>query len=64
MAFLFKISSLSALTAACLTPLFAWYWEQQPAFTAMAIIMCGLLIWRHRSNIKNLLSGTEGKIRG
>jgi glycerol-3-phosphate acyltransferase PlsY len=26
--------------------------------------MSAILFWRHRSNIRNLLSGTEGRIKG
>ena len=63
MAFLFKISSLSALTAACLSPLYMWWLAPQPEFIALSIILSCLLLWRHRSNIKNLRAGTEGKIR-
>lgn len=63
MAFVFNISSLAALTAAALAPVYVWYWEPDPAFIGMAIIMSAVLIWRHRSNIKNLVSGSEGKIR-
>lgn len=63
MAFVFKISSLAALTTAALAPVFVWFWEPNPAFISMAVIMSAILIWRHRSNIKNLITGSEGKIR-
>jgi glycerol-3-phosphate acyltransferase PlsY len=62
MAFVFNISSLAALTAACLSPVFVWYWEPNTAFFIMAVILSAVLIWRHRSNIKNLVKGSEGKI--
>ncbi|WP_455204899.1 glycerol-3-phosphate 1-O-acyltransferase PlsY [Kaarinaea lacus] len=63
MAFLFNISSLAALTAACLSPVFVWYWEGHSAFIVMSVVMSLVLIWRHRSNIQKLLKGEEGKIR-
>jgi glycerol-3-phosphate acyltransferase PlsY len=63
MATLFKISSLSALTAAVLAPLYMAWWRPEPAFLAVTVIISLLLIWRHRSNIRNLLQGTEGKIK-
>jgi glycerol-3-phosphate acyltransferase PlsY len=63
MAFVFKISSLAALTAACLAPVFVWYWEPNTAFILMSIVLSVVLIWRHRSNIKNLIKGLEGKIK-
>lgn len=62
MAKLFKISSLSALTAAVLTPLYCWLLTPQLEYIIMFSVMSLLLIWRHRSNIRKLLSGEEGKI--
>ena len=62
MAFVVRISSLSALTAATLTPLFAWWFGLPGGYVAAVLVMVGLLIWRHRSNIRHLLAGTEGKI--
>lgn len=62
MAKLFKISSLSALIAACLSPLYMWLLAPEMAFVVLAAVISVLLIWRHRSNIQNLLHGTEGKI--
>lgn len=65
MAKVLKISSLSALTAAVLAPLYMWLLEPgQNALFSMTAAMAILLIWRHRSNIQRLLSGTEGKIKG
>jgi glycerol-3-phosphate acyltransferase PlsY len=62
MAKLFRISSLSALTAATLSPLYAWLLTPHREFVIMLLAMSALLIWRHRSNIRNLLAGNEGKI--
>jgi glycerol-3-phosphate acyltransferase PlsY len=62
MAFVARISSLSALTAAALTPLFAWGFGVAGIPLAVVLLMVGLLVWRHRSNIQHLLAGTEDKI--
>jgi glycerol-3-phosphate acyltransferase PlsY len=62
MAFVVRISSLSALTAAVLTPLLGWWFNLPLAYNAAILAMVVLLIWRHRSNIRNLLAGTEDKI--
>ncbi len=62
MAKVFKISSLSALTAAVLTPLYCWLLAPQTEYIILFSVLSLLLIWRHRSNIQNLLSGKEGKI--
>ena len=64
MAKVFKISSLSALIAAVLTPLYCWLLTPQREFIILLVVVSVLLIWRHRSNIQNLLSGNEGKIGG
>lgn len=62
MAFVVRISSLSALTAAVVTPLLGWWFDLPPAYDAAILAMVALLIWRHRSNIRNLLAGAEDKI--
>ncbi|MCK5664787.1 MAG: glycerol-3-phosphate 1-O-acyltransferase PlsY [Thiotrichaceae bacterium] len=56
----FRYSSLAAITAAILTP--AYMFWLTPEYTFMAFIISTLLIWRHRSNIHNLLTGEESKI--
>jgi len=62
MAATFRYSSLSALVAASTAPVLTWFITQSPAITTSVVVMAALLIWRHRSNIKNLLSGAENKI--
>lgn len=62
MAFVVRISSLSALTAAALTPLVGWWLGLPGRYLAAVLLMVGLLIWRHRSNIRKLLAGAEDKI--
>jgi acyl phosphate:glycerol-3-phosphate acyltransferase len=61
MAFALRYSSLSALTASVVAPLFLW-WFGQPALAALFAVLTVLLIYMHRENIKRLLAGTEGKI--
>jgi glycerol-3-phosphate acyltransferase PlsY len=53
---------LSALTAAALAPLYGWWLQLPNSYEVAIIMMVLLLVWRHRSNIRNLLAGTEGKI--
>lgn len=64
MVFFFRISSLAALVAALFAPFFTLllYNARHPFFIAVVIISA-LLIWRHRSNIRNLLSGAESRIK-
>lgn len=54
-----RISSLAAITAAALTPLYTWFILPHGAYFACIGLMALALIWRHRSNIRNLLNGTE-----
>ena len=56
-----KISSLSALTSMALAPAIIWWFSGSMELTIMSIVMTLLLIWRHRSNIRGLLEGKEGK---
>lgn len=57
-----KISSLSALVATLLAPLYMWYLTNSQVLTITTVMMTVILYWRHRSNIRNLLSGSEGRI--
>lgn len=62
MAFGFKISSLAALTTAVLLPLGLFY-ARGPGPEAWAgIVIALLLFWRHRANIRQLMSGGERTI--
>ncbi len=62
MALLFRYSSLAAVTAGILTPAYMFWWTPVWEYTAVAFMLSALLIWRHRSNIHNLLAGEEDKI--
>jgi glycerol-3-phosphate acyltransferase PlsY len=63
MAKVVNISSLSALVSMTLAPLIVWLIWPAPELIAMQILISLILFWRHRSNIQNLLQGTEGKIK-
>ncbi len=61
MAFTFRYSSLSALTALCLAPIYACIWNTSAdayCYAALAL----LSLWRHRANINRLFHGQESKI--
>jgi len=60
----FKISSLAALLAILVTPLYIWWLIPEQSLIVAMLFMGTLLFWRHRSNIKGLLAGSEGKIGG
>ncbi len=61
-AYITKISSLSALIASCLAPVYIYFVVGETAYTAMALFLSVLLVHRHRSNIRDLISGKEGKV--
>ena len=57
-----RYSSLAALAAAIFGPIyFVFLFGFQPMGIALFVV-CLLLIWRHRSNIRNLMNGTESRI--
>ena len=62
MALLFRYSSLAALTASAAAPLYVAWLSPGTPYLATMIVMSAILIFRHRSNIRNLIAGTETKI--
>lgn len=62
MAVIVKISSLSALVSIFFTPFILWYFSQSVELTSAVAIMSILVFWRHKTNIKSLLQGSEEKI--
>ncbi|HSD95696.1 MAG TPA: glycerol-3-phosphate 1-O-acyltransferase PlsY [Sulfuricaulis sp.] len=62
MALLFRYSSLAALTASAAAPLYVAWLSPGTPYLATMIVMSAILIFRHRSNIRNLIVGTETKI--
>ncbi len=62
MAFGFKISSLAALTVALLAPIGAFYVFGNTPTAWIWVPIAALLFWRHRGNIRKLISGGESTI--
>jgi glycerol-3-phosphate acyltransferase PlsY len=60
-AFTSRYSSLSALVASFVTPIFLW-WFGHAALASLFAVLTLLLFWMHRENIKRLQAGTESKI--
>ena len=54
-----KISSLAALVAALLTPVYVWFIVGDVYLVATFVLISVILLWRHRSNIQRLLAGKE-----
>lgn len=57
-----KVSSLSALVSMALAPIVVWAFWPERVLIGMQLVVTGILFWRHRSNIRNLVSGTEERI--
>jgi glycerol-3-phosphate acyltransferase PlsY len=60
MAKVLKVSSLSALVATALAPLYIYALSGHLSWVIGTGLMTTLLFWRHRSNIRRLLNGEEG----
>ncbi len=61
-----RYSSLAAITAAALAPVYAWFLLANADnlvgisdYVMTVLVMSVFLIWRHRSNLQKLLAGTE-----
>jgi glycerol-3-phosphate acyltransferase PlsY len=54
-----RISSLAALVAALVAPVFAYFMMDSAAVAALTVLTV-LIFWRHRANIARLVAGQEG----
>jgi glycerol-3-phosphate acyltransferase PlsY len=67
-AWFFRYSSLAALLAAILAPVYyallgdVLWWNFNGAILATLCVMGVLLVWRHRDNVNRLIAGTESKL--
>ena len=58
----FQYASLAALAAAALVPIYTAFLLPALPYLIVNSAMAALLAWRHRSNMRKLLDGTEDKI--
>jgi glycerol-3-phosphate acyltransferase PlsY len=56
--------SLASMLAALVICITSWivYYQESMALPIVFTVLCGVLIWRHRSNIQRLLQGKENKM--
>lgn len=57
-----RVSSMGALAAALAAPVAGWYFLGAGSYLVVILAMTALLLWRHRSNIRKLIEGTEGRV--
>lgn len=62
MAKVFRISSLSAITAAVAAPIYTWILMDSVPLQVMVCVISAMLLWRHRGNIQRIFSGAESRI--
>lgn len=60
---IWRYSSLAALIAAGVSPLFAWWLLPYMGYGTTALILALMLTWRHKTNIEKLFAGTESGFR-
>ena len=63
-ALVFRLSSLAALTAAVLAPVYVFVTDRPYPIAVLAVVMAVLIFFRHRENIARLLKGQEPRIGG
>ena len=56
-----RISSLSAIIACLLAPVFTFYFYHMHG-AAIVAILSAVIVWRHRENLARIRAGTEPKI--
>lgn len=59
-----KYVSLGSVSAAVSMPVTTWlFCGHSPAYTVLAVVIAGLVVWCHRENIQRLVRGEERKFR-
>jgi len=58
-----RYSSLAALTACALAPLYSWLMTRDMRTTEVILALAVIVILRHHTNIRRLLKGEESRIR-
>jgi len=57
-----RMSSLAALAALLLAPVYIYAFEATPWISAAAVVVMIAVYWRHTGNIQRILAGTEPRI--
>ena len=59
-----RLSSLSAILTFAVTPAYLWIMGEPLELIYLQIFIAALIVWRHRSNVRNILTGSEPRIGG
>jgi glycerol-3-phosphate acyltransferase PlsY len=60
--FLFRYSALSAIVSFTFLPIYTWLSYENYTITSIYLILAIVVIYKHKTNIKNLLNNEETKI--
>lgn len=60
---LWRFISLASISAAATVPFLVLFFEGSPPLFAATLMIAGIVIWRHRENIRRLRSGTENRFK-
>jgi acyl phosphate:glycerol-3-phosphate acyltransferase len=58
-----RYSSLAAIVAAALAPVYAWYFTREFQQTEVVLFLALVILLRHHANIRRLIRGEESKIK-
>ncbi|PLY07820.1 MAG: acyl-phosphate glycerol 3-phosphate acyltransferase [Desulfuromonas sp.] len=59
----FRYISFGSVSAAASIPFLVYAFERQLPLTLASLLIAGMVIWRHRSNIQRLINGTENRFK-
>ena len=62
LAFAFRRVSLASMGAFAFMPLMIWLTKHDPLMTAVACLIAGLIVLRHKDNIRRLIRGEEPRL--
>jgi glycerol-3-phosphate acyltransferase PlsY len=59
---IWRYVSLASISAAVVVPLATWCLQSDPRLFIFTVVVCSVVIYKHKSNIQRLLAGTENRI--
>jgi glycerol-3-phosphate acyltransferase PlsY len=59
---IWRYVSLASISAAVVVPVATWFLQNDPRLFIFTVVVCAVVIYKHKSNIQRLLAGTENRI--